>query len=137
MHAHNKLSSSLTFAHLKASHKGSQRRKPGPKPSCGATSDFAFEHRLLNSHFSFSTGQASPADLCCHHPTKGTDPTRLAALRLLPQPLTRRPGRWPCRETRPCPRSSLPTFPRPLHACCSASLHSPLEPHPAIPTTTH
>lgn len=35
--------------------------------------DSGFEHRLLNSHFPFSTGQVPPMDLCCHHLTEETN----------------------------------------------------------------
>lgn len=74
MHAHNKLSSSLTFAHLKAIHKSSQLidKEAWSQTQLQATSDSRFEHGLLKSHF--STGQASPMDLCCHHLTEETNP---------------------------------------------------------------
>lgn len=74
MHAHNKLSSSLTFAHLKAIHKSSQLidKEARSQTQLQATSDSRSEHGLLNSHF--STGQASPMDLCCHHLTEEANP---------------------------------------------------------------
>lgn len=116
----------------------SQTRKPGPKPSCEATSDSGSERGLLNSHFSFSTGQDSPTDLCCHHLTEETNPTgwlhcgRCHGLWLTSW--SSGPAQGPSHAWS---MSSPASPPDPFRTCCSASLQSTLEPYPAIPTATH